>query len=368
MLLLRECSSVFDRHSTWPIWAYVDHVLDAQDLKAAEVLASLPAAGGTRGSVRYGLTWNRDNHWLPNDATPLALTVAGLWHLGAETAPLLAAFMDTIRFLVERQRTIAPSPTEVVQATLTSHDLTDRLARLYTPADVYTKKIAELAGHEPYLWRGITPPDFQPDTWEITIPVSIRDFRETATIEDYIDTTEHLATPSEPAVQPMTAGPLDIAYAVSFTDAVWQNRTRSPLFARPDPASIARLTQPCNDHGAFNSLMSALADLLSQATVPGRAKPPRQGALEQLRRYIQQHIDAAAAARCTAAIDTLIQLREIRHSTEHGDARVKAIAAHAKLGLPYPIADWPHAWARISALTCGALDTLREEAGASLHS
>jgi hypothetical protein len=128
MPLLRECFPVYDRLGTWPVWAYLDHVPDAQGLKAAEVLASLPADGGARGSVRYGLTWNRNNHWLPNDGTPLALTAAGLRHLGAGAAPLLAAFMDTTRFLAERQRDITPSPAQVVQATVTSHDLTDRPA------------------------------------------------------------------------------------------------------------------------------------------------------------------------------------------------------------------------------------------------
>ena len=51
-LLLRECLSVFDQHGIWPVWAYVDHVLGAEGLVAVDVLASLPTAGGTRGSAR----------------------------------------------------------------------------------------------------------------------------------------------------------------------------------------------------------------------------------------------------------------------------------------------------------------------------
>jgi len=56
--------------------------------------------------MRYGLTWNNDNHWLPNDQTPLALTVAGMWQVGSPAAPLLAAFKDTLRFLVGRRHSI----------------------------------------------------------------------------------------------------------------------------------------------------------------------------------------------------------------------------------------------------------------------
>jgi hypothetical protein len=38
-------------------------------------------------------------------------------------------------------------------------------------------------------------------------------------------------------------------------------------------------------------------------------------------------------ARCANAIDTLIRLRTVRHGIEHGDARAKAVAAYAELGL-----------------------------------
>jgi hypothetical protein len=48
------------------------------------------------------------------------------------------------------------------------------------------------------------------------------------------------------------------------------------------------------------------------------------------------------------------------------DARAKAVAAYAELGLTFPVASWPETWAQISAITCGALDALREEAHAGL--
>jgi hypothetical protein len=58
--------------------------------------------------------------------------------------------------------------------------------------------------------------------------------------------------------------------------------------------------------------------------------------------------------------------RTIRHSIEHGDARAKVVAAYAELGLTFPVASWPEMWAQISAITCGALDALREEVHAGL--
>jgi len=34
---------------------------------------------------------------------------------------------------------------------------------------------------------------------------------------------------------------------------------------------------------------------------------------------------------------------------------------YTELGLAFPVASWPEAWAQISAIACGALDALREE-------
>lgn len=371
--LLREVFTPFDRQGEWPVWAYVDHVMDAQGLVAADVLASLPTAGVQGGGqMRYGLTWNRDSHWLPNAGTRLALTVAGMWHLGSASAPILVAFKDAVRFLVDRQRSIVPSPSEVIEATATSTELARWLAgtgpgNLQGPAaDVILRKVGQLLEHEPYLWHGFSRPAQDSDRWELKIPVSIRDYRDVTSVEEYIDAVEQRVAPPEPPSQPLAAAPLDIPYAASFADAVWQSRTGHPLFARPDPASIARLTQPCDSEGAFNSLMSALADVLSQVARPGTGRAPRSGALEEVRAYLSRELDPPAAVRCSDAIGTLIRVRTIRHSIEHGDARAKAVAAYAELGLAFPVASWPETWAQISAITCGALDALREEAHAGL--
>jgi hypothetical protein len=287
---------------------------------------------------------------------------------------MVMAFKDTVRFLVERRRHITPSPSEVVEVEVTSHEIGRWLAgsgpgNLQGPAaEVILRKVGQLLEHEPYLWHGFGRPELQSERWELRIPVSIRDFRDVTTVEEYIDRLEQLVAPPEPPSQPLTAAALDIPYAVSFADAVWESRTGFPLFARPDPASIARLTQACDSDGAFNSPMSALADVLSQVAKPGTGKAPRAGALEDVRKYLNGELEPSAAARCSDAIGTLIKLRTIRHSIEHGDARAKAVAAYADIGLAFPITSWPRAWAQISEITCGALDTLREEAHAGIRS
>lgn len=373
LMLLQETFAPFEQNGEWPVWAYVDHRLDAKGLVAADVLASLPTAGGLGGGrTRYGLTWNRDGDQGPAAGTRLTLTIAGMWHLGPAPEQLLGAFKDTVRFLVDRQRSIIPSPSEVVEATATSEDLALWLAGAVPgapqnmDADALASKIGCLLEHEPYLYNGFSRPAPGEDPWRVKIPVHIRDFRDVVSIEDYIDRVEQITMPPEPLSQPLSSAPLDIPYAVSFADAVWRSRTGHPLFVRPDPASIARLTQPCDSEGAFNSLMSALADVLSQVAKPGTGKASQPGALNEVRDYLNQALEPAAAARCAEAVDSLIRLRTVRHSIEHGDARAKAVAAYASLGLAFPVRNWSEAWARISAIACGAIDAIREEAHAGL--
>ena len=233
-------------------------------------------------------------------------------------------------------------------------------------SDIFARKVGQLLEHEPYLWHGFWRPDPSADQWEVKISASIRDYRDVTTIEEYIDRVQQLVSPPEPPIQPLTAAPLDIPYAVGFVDAVWESRTGFPLFARPDPTSIARLTQSCESEGTFNSLMSALADVLSQVAKPGTGRAPQSGALREVREYLNATLDAPAAARCSDVIETLTKLRTVRHSIEHGDARAKAVAAYAALGIAFPVSNWPDAWTQVSALTCGALDVLREELHAGL--
>jgi hypothetical protein len=121
-----------------------------------------------------------------------------------------------------------------------------------------------------------------------------------------------------------------------------------------DPASIARLTQQCRDEGDFNSLMSAVADVLAQVVVAGQAKPPQVGALEAVRDYLIPQLDPDVAGR-VGAMATLINLRLIRVSSQHGDARHKAVAAFAGIGLAFPPASWGLAGAHVAGLARGAL-------------
>jgi len=228
-------------------------------------------------------------------------------------------------------------------------------------------KIGAILEHEPFLWNGFMRPNLESGNWRIRLSRVLRDFGDVATAEEYVSRVEEMIEAPAPAGQPLAASPLDIPYAAGYLDAVWMSKAKCHLFVNLDPASVARLTQECGGEEEFNSLMAALADVLGQVVPAGTAAPPQRGALEQVRDWLVQELDAEPADRVTAAFATLIRLRHIRVSSQHADARHKAVAAFAEIGLPFPPASWEQAWTHIAVMARGAPDVLREEVHAGLR-
>jgi hypothetical protein len=366
--LIRVIFEPFDQAGEWPVWQYIDLTLDSRfgiDT-AADVLASLPSVGERSPiSLSYGLTWPQDSHVQPRLGVPVALTVAGLRHL-PEAEPLLRSFAAVIQYLVERNRNLIPSPRKVVEATVTSAELVDKVLTASIgggaapPVEATMRKVRQLLGHEPFL-NAVEQPDPAIEQWTLRVPAVLRAYRGVTTIDDYLDRVIEQVAPQAPPLAPLSFGALDIPYAVGYLDAVWKTRTRAHLFVNLDPASVARLTQACGSEEEFNSLMSALADVLGQVVKPGQSSPPQRGALETVRDHLLPLLDTDAADRVSTAIGTLIRLRQLRVSNQHSDARHRAVVAFQEIGLAFPPVSWEESWMCIAVAAKGALDALREE-------
>jgi hypothetical protein len=333
------------------------------------MLASLPRVGDTSPtSQSYGLTWRNDSFMAPRPDARVAVTIAGLAHL-PEAAQHVDAFMTALRYLVRRQAELTPSPDEVVEAQVTSEEIELALSGAWPDGSTSAatmRKLRQYIATEPFLYNVIIQPDQALESWTARVPAILRAYRGVATPGEYVTRLAELITPERPPTVPLSFSALDIPYAIGYLDAVWKNRTGSPLFVNLDPASVARLTQPCTDDGDFNSLMSALADVLGQVVPPGKIKPPQRGALEEVRDFIVQALDGDPAGRVEEAVDMLIRLRRIRVSTQHADARHKAVDAFREIGLAFPPYSWDHTWTYIAGLAKGALDVIREEVHAGL--
>jgi hypothetical protein len=358
----------------WPIWQYVDISLDALGLDAAAVLSSLPSVRSSDAAMwasSYALTWYMNRSEVPQPNQQIALTIAGLRYVkGAE--PLLGAFLTALEHLVAEQRNLVPSPTTLVEATVTSDSIGQLLltasieGQSAPPVERTLHKLRQLFEHEPMLHIGVQRPDPNSARWTMRVPATLRELRTVTTIDEYLDRIIRWVAPPNTPSMPSSPNALDIPYAVGYLDAVWKSRTGNHLFASLDPASVARLTQSCTTEADFNSLLSALADVLGQVVTPGRTSPPQRGALEAFRDQVSHLLETDAAERVRAAIDVLIGIRHLRVSTQHGDARHRAVKAFGALGLSFPPLSWEHAWVQVALLARGSLDVLREEVNVSV--
>lgn len=271
------------------------------------------------------------------------------------------AFATVIGYLAARQAQLVPSPDEVVTATVTSAQIADRLREAGclpegTGGDAeLLARIRLLLEHEPFLFGAAYQPG-PSEPWTAHVPAVLRRYQDVTSVGEYIDTVTALVTPADPRSVPPSVGALDIPYAIGYLDAVWQARTGRHLFTSLDPASVTRLTLACGSEEQFNSLMSALADVPGQVTAPGTAVPPQRGALEAVRDYLARALAPEAADRVSSAFEALIRLRRIRVSTQHADARHRAVTSFAEIGLAFPPPSWDQAWAHIATLAAGALD------------
>jgi hypothetical protein len=292
--LLRVIGGPLIATGKWPLWQYVDLTLENEHgLDAEAVLASLPEAGAkSPTSPGYGLAWRPDSYRQPNPDDRVALTVAGLRYL-PQADTVTGAFAVVIGYLAAQQAQLGPSPDEVVTATATGAQIAERLREAGYLAEGADRdagllaKIRALLEHEPFLFAAAHQPG-PSEPWTVQVPAVLRRYRDVTGVEDYIDTVTALVAPPDPTPTPPAASALGIPYALGYLDAVWQARAAGHLFVSLDPASVARLTLACDTEEEFNSLMSALADVLGQVVVPGTAVPPQRGALEAVRDYLAQ--------------------------------------------------------------------------------
>jgi hypothetical protein len=373
--LLQTIYDGFSQTAQWPIWQYPDLLLDERGINAAEVLSSLPRFGEALPDTEsYGLTTVSDHLLQPR--TKVRLTVAGL-SLISDAAPLLHAFLETIKLMVNAERDLTPDPEVEREARLTSKEVGQHLMRISQlgqagpPLDKTVQGVGTVLQWEPFTaWRTLgTQPD---GTWELTVktgPMGVRAFRNIQTVDDYITRVTDWLTPTSLPPTPHSIGALDLPYACDYLDAIWKAKVGTRLFAVVRVGGTARLSLACGSQEEFNSQMTALAELFAGLVAPGNTAPPRSGALQELKKKLgnlPQGLAPTAIARIETVLDRLINLTQIRHGQQHGDAAEKAIKAYRKLGITYPAYDWSEAWGQVLIIAKGAVDTIREEIEAGL--
>jgi len=333
--LLRVIYEPFAASGVWPIWQYVELSLDARGLNAAALLDSVPTVRHpSMWGMKYSLAWYMNPGPTPNPDQQVALTVAGLRYIPG-AASLIDTLLRTVEFLVTEQRKVIPSPTTVVEATVTSEQMTEHLVqvsiegRSAAPVEMTMNKLYELFSHEPILHVGVHRPNPAQSAWQVRVPWALRDLRDVDTVDEYLNRIVAYVAPVvvEPLSRPEREP--DLPTAIGYANAVWRSRTGHDLFSSFDPTSIVGLTSSSASEADFNSLLSALADVLGQVVAPGVTAAPQRGALEVFSDAVGPMFEVDAGERVRAAINQLIVIRRLRVSTQHAAGHLSPVAAVA---------------------------------------
>lgn len=169
---------------TWPVWDYVVHTMDRQDLDAHELIRSLPRVGSTGlAGSSYGLT-TPPGHHIADDAR-LGLTVAAALHLGELWPHFAAPFLNVLHHLIAMRRSRPVSGDGVTEVSYTAADLKNAMPSL---RDDFLVQLPGILSGEPATWGG-NGSTSDTGIWKRSLNREIRRWRDAKTLQEYVATT-----------------------------------------------------------------------------------------------------------------------------------------------------------------------------------
>ncbi|HXY43898.1 MAG TPA: hypothetical protein VEH29_06905 [Acidimicrobiales bacterium] len=346
----------------WPFFQYVEKTLyDRARLDATEVMLACPRV--TFGHGHYGWIRVASGSSSPRPDDQVSLTMAGLAQLPA-CAPIVEIFLNALEFLVEAERSVRPSPTEVVETAIRSDEL---LAAFWAKHRITLSVDA--------IEFIITQVDIEPSTsqcrlrreqppsphWVMTLTPGLRRYGGVTTVEEYLERLVDQISPPVPATA-VHPSALALPEAIDYLNVVWELRSVGPLFGKLLKAeAAAKLALDCAGRDEFDSRLSALCSILDHVELPGGKKTQ----LIDLQALMEAKLADEARERTIAAVEDLRALFALRSWRQQGDGSTRAARGMRQLGVSLPTADWRQAWDTVRARCISALNALREEVEAA---
>jgi len=165
-------------------------------LDAQAMLLELPRVSITPSGIgHYG--WIRSSNptlsaQLPGDL--IALTAGGLSRI-PNAGPLVSVFLDILRYLIEAERSVTPSPTSVSTVSVSSLDV-HGIRRPEAIQRRMVNKVGELLPHEPSTW-GCNIQPTEDGGWTASPGSSIRAYAGVQNAEDYLERLANQIAPGD---------------------------------------------------------------------------------------------------------------------------------------------------------------------------
>jgi hypothetical protein len=344
----------------WPIFQYVETTLyRTGGLDARAVMAEAPSITLGTGSGRYGwLQLERPISALQAE-DKIRLTIAGMAQV-PDAGDEVAAFIDMLALLVDREQNLAPHPTELQTVEVSSGEIRRRLEQRWVIGDDDNlTAFTELIAHEPLIWL-CQVMLIGTGGWTVNPSPFLRQYAGVTTSAEYVDRlVEATGLPPRPSAL-LYPSSLSLPEAVDYLNAVWRLNVGNgdALFRISRADAAAKLALDCASVDELESRLSAFAGILSQIRLPGQGGDRK---LVDLRTFLQQRLARDSSERTTVAIDDLRAVVALRVWRQHPGADKGARDAAQRLGITLPSDDWGDTWQRLRSRSVEALSVIREE-------
>ncbi len=366
---------------TWPVFDYVQGLLDMERIDAIETFESFPSVN-VHG-VEYRAIWSPGGprNW-PQPDQLIALTVVGMHHCNAlqgrfprsRSIPVIDvpdAFLALVRWAARVRREAEPSPTAVRNVEITSDQVFNALIERYRFDQLSPRLLYDLIEKEPPFWGSGGSVHGDENAWQRSLPRNLFDYEDVTDIAAYVDRLL-LQQPAAPTLPPAAPSPFDLVAALDYLNVVWELKFGRRLFQFHVAEHIAKLSFPAVTREEFDAHSSALVDILRQADASldpapaptaqkGRSRKKRDHPLVRFEAHLLNKLDPASEDLIARHVDVLEAVLFVREAGQHSGAGRRGAAAMIELGAGFPPRDWESAWTIIEHRAIESLSAIREE-------
>ena len=363
--------SFWKEHFTWPTFLYVEAEIDKRGHDLRNVLATFPIIGGGRSQF-YGALSSLPHFASINENQELKLSILGLWHCSEPLRPFardaVADVISILNMFVVARRSWTPKPSGTTMPEITSEEvLAYQKQRVFDGNEAdrnsaqWSRLLYQLMEEEPSFAGGHSATDNTLTSWKWTVHRTVRQYKDVASIEQYVERLATLLAPPPAIGHRVTASPLDLPTSLGYLDSAWRlTHDRKHLLHLVSPEKVASLAFDAGTREEFFDRLSALCDTMKGFQVPA-SSTKNAHAIVRMKGHLQDILPPEAHARVEEAVDVLSNLIAIRNGGEHGDAQDKAASSWIALGVRLPITDWAEAWMLVRQRAIVAFDVLRDE-------
>ena len=295
------------------------------EVDARAVMAEAPSITFGTGSGRYGwLQLERPIAALQAE-DKIRLTIAGMAQV-PDAAAEVAAFIDMLALLVDREQNFTPHPTELQTVEVWSGEIRRRLEQRWVIGDDDNlTAFTHLIIREPLIWLcQVTPTGTC--GWTVQPCPFLRQYAGVTNSGEYVDRlVEVIGLPARPSAR-LYPSSLSLPEAVDYLNAVWRLNVGhgEALFRISRAEAAAKLALDCASGDDLESRLSAFAGILSQIRLPGQRGDRK---LVDLRTFLEQRL--AGDLRIGRPSPSTISAQSWRY--ESGDSTRARIRRHGTL-------------------------------------